>query len=659
MATSHGQSSTTTDSAEQSEHGLLTSDTPVLSGDSEFLSDESESSEVNLFLSKFKAPKQSDLARKRKIRRNPARPRTRKMKPSCSTDPKSVTPSQRIKEFAEEPFIVSAGKLFCTGCREEVSLKHSIVKNHIKTAKHALGKDVLTKKQSREQDIAKALKRFDDQNHPTGETLPEAQRVFRVKVITAFLKAGVPLNKLEDFREILEQQAYKLADKRGMYDLIPFVLEEEQLKIKAEVSGKNVSIIFDGTTRLGEALAIVIRYVENWTIQQRLICVQMLVKSMTGEEIAREIVNILSVEYGISVDRLLACMHDRASVNNVALRTIKVLYQNLVDIGCYSHTLDHVGERFSTPVLEDFIRLWISLFAHSPRTRFAWREQTGKSMASFSATRWWSRWEVCNQVLYQFGDVLPFLQQHPDFSPATTRKLTELLTDPQKLICLQLELASVIDAGEMFVNSTYALEGDSQLVFKCFEVVCTLFASIQTEHFPNLCAVATKLCASSNNPSMVTELIKYGKSCVKPGLDYFKEKFQGELKTSVEIFKVAQFFVPSKIAEMAPSAEDLENLKVIPFMKEDVLESMKAEFSLYIAKASGVSADIDILDWWGKHSEELVTWSSIAKDLVLIQPSSAAAERVFSILKSSFGPQQDHSLKDYIQSSLMLQYNKR
>ena len=52
---------------------------------------------------------------------------------------------------------------------------------------------------------------------------------------------------------------------------------------------------------------------------------------MTGEEIAREIVNILSVEYGISVDRLLACMHDRASVNNVALRTIKVLYQNLAD----------------------------------------------------------------------------------------------------------------------------------------------------------------------------------------------------------------------------------------------------------------------------------------------------------------------------------------
>ena len=35
-------------------------------------------------------------------------------------------------------------------------------------------------------------------------------------------------------------------------------------------------------------------------------------------------------------------MHDRASANGVAMQTIKVLYPNLVDIGCYSHTIDHM-----------------------------------------------------------------------------------------------------------------------------------------------------------------------------------------------------------------------------------------------------------------------------------------------------------------------------
>ena len=43
--------------------------------------------------------------------------------------------------------------------------------------------------------------------------------------------------------------------------------------------------------------------------------------------------------------------------------------------------------------------------------------------------------------------------------------------------------------------------------------------------------------------------------------------------------------------------------------------------------------------------------------VALIQPSSGAVERVFSILTNTFGTQQDHSLQDYIEASLMLQYN--
>ena len=40
-------------------------------------------------------------------------------------------------------------------------------------------------------------------------------------------------------------------------------------------------------------------------------------------------------------------------------------------------------------------------------------------------------------------------------------------------------------------------------------------------------------------------------------------------------------------------------------------------------------------------------------------PSSAACERVFSLLAAMFGEQQMHALADYIQAALMLKYNKR
>ena len=67
---------------------------------------------------------------------------------------------------------------------------------------------------------------------------------------------------------------------------------------------KNLSVNFDGTTRLGEAFTIIVRFVDNWKIEQHLIRLQLLVKTMTREDIARELVNVLSVEYILAITRL-------------------------------------------------------------------------------------------------------------------------------------------------------------------------------------------------------------------------------------------------------------------------------------------------------------------------------------------------------------------
>ena len=70
---------------------------------------------------------------------------------------------------------------------------------------------------------------------------------------------------------------------------------------------------------------------------------------MTGEKIAQQIIVIVSTEFGISSNLIVAAMRGRASVNDVAMRTIKVVYNELLDVGCFSHTLNHVGERMNTP----------------------------------------------------------------------------------------------------------------------------------------------------------------------------------------------------------------------------------------------------------------------------------------------------------------------
>ena len=96
-----------------------------------------------------------------------------------------------------------------------------------------------------------------------GETLTESMQVFRVKVVSTFLRAGILLNKLDIFRELFEENGFRLTDKRNMFNLIPFIQKHEVDAISEEIEGKNVSVCFDGTTHLGEALAIVLRFIDD------------------------------------------------------------------------------------------------------------------------------------------------------------------------------------------------------------------------------------------------------------------------------------------------------------------------------------------------------------------------------------------------------------
>ena len=146
------------------------------------------------------------------------------------------------------------------------------------------------------------------------------------------------------------------------------------------------------------AMVIILRFVENWEIKQRLVRLRHLAKSLTGEEIARELLAVLHGEYKIPND-LIGTMHDRASTNSVAMRTVKVLYPTILDVGCFSHTLDIAGEKFNTPHLSEFLSAWITMFAHSPKARFAWNQRTGRTVKTLSKTRWWSRSEIYNQML--------------------------------------------------------------------------------------------------------------------------------------------------------------------------------------------------------------------------------------------------------------------
>ena len=77
-----------------------------------------------------------------------------------------------------------------------------------------------------------------------------------MEVVIHLLVAGIPLRKADHLRPLLEKHHLRLVSSTHLYNLIPAVRQMEFEKTKAAIAGRDVSVIFDGSTRLGEAVAI-------------------------------------------------------------------------------------------------------------------------------------------------------------------------------------------------------------------------------------------------------------------------------------------------------------------------------------------------------------------------------------------------------------------
>lgn len=219
--------------------------------------------------------------------------RTKKHKAGAPniTDPRTVSPAECLKQFPNEYLVVRVGKVFFEACHEELALKKSTIKTHLYSGeKHPSAKQKLAREEAQEHDIAQSLIAYDKEVEQAGQTVSMEMRVYHTKVVENFLRAGIPFAKVDDLRYLLEENSLHLT--RSRYEL----------------RGKDVAVIFDGTTstRLREALAVVVRFCKGWTVQQMLVKLQLLAKSMKGEEVAREVLLLLSTELGVPSNQLLA-----------------------------------------------------------------------------------------------------------------------------------------------------------------------------------------------------------------------------------------------------------------------------------------------------------------------------------------------------------------
>ena len=377
-------------------------------------------------------------------------------------------------------------------------------------------------------------------------------RLYRFDLIQSFLTAGIPLSKIDCLRSFLEKYGHRLTSQSHLRELIPSVLQKEKETLKSELSeAKAVSTIFYGSTRLGEALANIVRFVDSqWNVQQRLVRLQVLAKSLKAEELAQCLIQALAAEYAIQPGALLAAMKERASVNQAALHQVRFFFPQLLNVTCFSHTIDNVGKHFEFRVLDTFAQYWVSLFSHSAAARLAWKARTGTAMRTYSPTRWWSKWEVMNLVLEYFADVEPFVRENDHLAPATRAQLMEIFNSPADSKVLELELAAFVDGGNHFVATIYYLEGDGPLVFSCYERLPTVSNAVAVAAYPNVEGVARRQ-AVGNLPVTISWWPKPKHVSIR-GCIFFRESLAKSFKRTFVPSVVPDCVVQYKSSNFAP-----------------------------------------------------------------------------------------------------------
>ena len=113
------------------------------------------------------------------------------------------------------------------------------------------------------------------------------------------------------------------------------------------------------------------------------------------------------------------------------------------------------------------------------------------------------------------------------------------------------------------------------------------------------------------------------------------------------------------------SNEEIDLLQgSFPFITAEVIGNLVAEKDDYYLAASIVDVGYDLWEFWSdnvigaSYDISIPHWYAVAKNIALIQPSSAFMERVFSTLRACMDERQASSFSDRIAAAALLKYNR-
>ena len=82
-------------------------------------------------------------------------------------------------------------------------------------------------------------------------------------LVKNWMKCGFPFNTIERFKVFLQKYTRHFPDQSHLKQIIPVLQAAEMQDIKHAAGSKPFSVSFDGTTRVCESFAVVVRFLDQ------------------------------------------------------------------------------------------------------------------------------------------------------------------------------------------------------------------------------------------------------------------------------------------------------------------------------------------------------------------------------------------------------------
>jgi len=631
------------------------------------------------------------------------------------SDPKSVTPTQRVNDprFAGNYLTISAGKLFCGACCSELALKSNSLNKHFAGAEHTRKVAILDARGRRDapdRTILSFCKKQDADRKATGEsftTKPNVQAE-RMEVTYGMLEDVVSFEALNGnsstgIRSLLEICRGKLPY-RELRDLIPSIVELLRGLLKEGLShAKALAVIFDGTPNVAEVFGIVVRYIDkNNKLQQKVLALNFYEKGFTANDLTAVIMDVLIVQWKFPRDYIRFFMCDGCPVNAAGLSDIYPMCKSSAQIICMSHSANVVGKTIwqCLPLAKEFQETWGSMVTLSFRARQIFKAVAKVATRTSCEVRWYNGWEIGKQVFEHSLAVNTVVHHDEDFAASSRQRLKDMLAND--LDTLRIELGLLTDCGVELVKLCYFQEGDR--MFLCVTTYdhwmsvlghLNLIANVRTsvqrlrQLLPKTTSVIDTLQVTNIQKN---QAITQAAQKLVPVYDKMQGDTIGRLRSTLAIFRACRLFGflfvggsnvtedalgeelvhllgLAKCNEMGEELfrEELKEYRRLAVAAANVVVARRAQHAALVAaaQAAGVEepeednkVDMSNEEFWNTNALNLPMWYKASREVALISPSSAACERLFSLMTNGFSAQQRVALSDYVLASCMLRFNK-